>query len=273
MFYWLATKVRSFTLTLLGIKPINNLKKVAPSVQEQDLHDPEFVAQVFDRCAQNYRAWASVASFGFVDRWRKSCVKALPNTSASQPVVFDLMAGTGEVWPHLLENNPNIQKIIAIDISKEMHKQAVQKLHITRQKLISHQKADVLAEPLELATADSVISTFGIKTLNKDQQRLLAKQLAGILKPGGSFSLIEASDPKGWILRPLYRFYLDKVLPLIEKIFLNGAQDFSMLGIYTRSFESCEFMALCLRQEGLEVEYKKYFFGCATGLSGTKPHR
>jgi hypothetical protein len=27
-----------------------------------------------------------------------------------------------------------------------------------------------------------------------------------------------------------------------------------------------------LRGEGLEVEYTKYFFGCATGVAGRRPH-
>jgi demethylmenaquinone methyltransferase/2-methoxy-6-polyprenyl-1,4-benzoquinol methylase len=46
-----------------------------------------------------------------------------------------------------------------------------------------------------------------------------------VLKPGGVFSMIEASDPKGWWLRPLYLLHLKVGLPLVERIFLRGAQD------------------------------------------------
>ena len=31
------------------------------------------------------------------------------------------------------------------------------------------------------------------------------------------FSLVEAADPKGWVLRPVYRLYLDRVLPLMAE--------------------------------------------------------
>jgi demethylmenaquinone methyltransferase/2-methoxy-6-polyprenyl-1,4-benzoquinol methylase len=35
--------------------------------------------------------------------------------------------------------------------------------------------------------------------------------------------MIEASDPKGWWLRPLYLLHLKVVLPLVERILLRGA--------------------------------------------------
>jgi demethylmenaquinone methyltransferase/2-methoxy-6-polyprenyl-1,4-benzoquinol methylase len=47
-----------------------------------------------------------------------------------------------------------------------------------------------------------------------------------VLKPGGVFSMIEASDPKGWWLRPLYLLHLKVVLPLVERILLRGAPGF-----------------------------------------------
>jgi demethylmenaquinone methyltransferase/2-methoxy-6-polyprenyl-1,4-benzoquinol methylase len=105
----------------------------------------------------------------------------------------------------------------------------------------------------------------------ESQQRHLARELARVLRRGGVFSLIEASDPKGWVLHGLYRFYLDRVLPLVERIVLKGAQDFAMIGVYTRNFGDCRFLARCLAEEGLDVELKVLFFGCATAVVGRKP--
>lgn len=238
--------------------------------QTPDIHDPVFVAGVFDRCAASYRNWAAIASFGFVLRWRNQCVDALPQIAASNPVIVDLMAGTGEIWPRLLARRPEIATITAIDISHQMHVYAMQRLHADRMDRITHIEADFLANTLPAASADGAISSFGLKTLSKDQQQIFAAELARILRPGGVFSLVEASDPKGWVLRPLYRLYLDHMLPLIERLFLKGAQDFSMLGVYTRAFGDCAHMAECLRAAGLEVHMTRYMFGCATGLAGRK---
>jgi len=236
----------------------------------QDIHDPTFVAGVFDRCARSYRVWSDVSSFGFIRRWRRQCVAAIPRPEANAPIVVDLMAGTGEIWPVILRSPIRPRRIVAIDISHQMHLHALERLHQRRAHDIEHIEDDFLANSLDSEMADCAVSTFGLKTLDQAQQKVFARELARILKPGGTFSLIEASDPRGWMLRPLYRFYLDRALPMVERHFLRGAQDFSMIGIYTRTFGDCSFMAQCLEEEGCEVQTAKYFFGCATGLSGIK---
>jgi ubiquinone/menaquinone biosynthesis C-methylase UbiE len=129
---------------------------------------------------------------------------------------------------------------------------------------------DVLASDLPDESADFVISTFGRKTFNPEQHARLAALIARVLKPGGVFSMIEASDPKGWWLRPLYLLHLKTVLPLVERILLRGAQDFAMIGTYSTNFGSAAEIAATLRSHGLEVKFSKYFFGCATGVSGRK---
>jgi demethylmenaquinone methyltransferase/2-methoxy-6-polyprenyl-1,4-benzoquinol methylase len=85
------------------------------------------------------------------------------------------------------------------------------------------------------------------------------------------FSYIEASDPKGWWLRPLYLFHLKTVLPLIERTLLRGAQDFSHIGQYSTAFGDAADFTQMLRVNGLEARFRKYVFGCASGVSGRKP--
>lgn len=249
-----------------------------------DIYNPDYVAALFDRCSARYRRWSAVSSLGFVWLWRKQCVARLIGQSQlgriqngkitglpqKAPAVVDLMAGTGEVWPHLLSALPHAN-ITAIDISTRMHNEAVEKLHQTRAHKITHLAANALETDLPAQSADMVIATFGLKTFDEDQQTVLAQQIARLLHDGGCFSLIEASDPKGWILRPFYRLYLDRALPLLERLFLKGAQDFSMIGTYTRNFGDSRHMADALRAAGLTVSFKRHFFGCATSVAGTKP--
>jgi ubiquinone/menaquinone biosynthesis C-methylase UbiE len=236
-----------------------------------DIYDPDFVAHLFDRCSGNYRRWSAVSSFGFTWLWRRQCVARLRPPAKGANVV-DLMAGTGEIWPHLLRRFPDLGTITALDIAHKMHLEAVKRLHGAYAQRITHLAADALTAELPANHADMVVSTFGLKTFNPDQQAVLAMQIARMLKPGGSFALIEASDPKGWMLRPFYRLYLDRMLPLIERFFLKGAQDFSMIGTYTRNFGNCAHVADALRTAGLTVVLEKHFFGCATSVAGTKPH-
>jgi ubiquinone/menaquinone biosynthesis C-methylase UbiE len=241
-----------------------------------DIYDPKFVKGVFDRCSDRYIAFSLICSFGFTERWRRQCVAAMPAPPAGGAKGYDfkgydLMAGTGEVWPHLLKRFDGIKSITAVDISSGMHRLALERLHAHRAHRIEFIEDDVLASDLPLESADFVISTFGMKTFNPEQHGRLAALIARVLKPGGVFSMIEASDPKGWWLRPLYLFHLRVVLPLIERIFLRGAQDFMMIGTYSTNFGNAAQIAAMLREHGLEVEFSKYFFGCATGIAGRRP--
>jgi ubiquinone/menaquinone biosynthesis C-methylase UbiE len=235
-----------------------------------DIYDPKFVKDVFDRCSDRYIAFSLICSLGFTERWRRQCVAAMPAPPADGAHGYDLMAGTGEVWPHLLKRFGDIESITAVDISSGMHRHAMERLHAHSAHRIEFIENDVLANDLPSESADFVISTFGLKTFNTDQHARLAALVARVLKPGGVFSMIEASDPKGWWLRPLYLFHLKVVLPFIERSFLRGAQDFAMIGTYSTNFGNAAQVAAMLRDQGLEVEYSKYFFGCATGVAGRK---
>jgi len=234
--------------------------------ENSDIFDPDYVADLFDRCSPAYRWWSAMASFGMVLLWRQACIRALPSSTNSEGVFVDLMAGT-----YLGRRFPKLGEIRAIDNSSRMHDEAMKRLHANRVERITHQKANTLECDLEQHSADCVISTFGLKTFNAEQQVTIAKQVNRVLKPGGTFSFIEASDPLTWRLRGLYRFYMDGCLPQVERFVLKGAQDFSMIGTYTKHFVNCDTFAKALQAEGLQVNTYSHFFGCATGVYGTKP--
>lgn len=236
-----------------------------------DIYDTAFVKAVFDRCSGRYIAFSWLCSFGFTERWRRQCVALMPEPVVQEAVGYDLMAGTGEVWPHLLRRWPRLGRIEAVDISSGMHVRALDRLHRARSHAIGFTEADVLSLVLPAQSADFVISTFGLKTFTGAQHAALARTIAHVLRSGGVFSLVEASDPKGWWLRPLYRLHLGVILPLVEKLLLRGAQDFSMIATYTANFGDAEGMAALLREQGLEVEFRRLFFGCATAVRGRKP--
>lgn len=238
---------------------------------QTDIYDPAFVKGVFDRCSGRYIAFSWAFSLGFTERWRRQCVDLMPVPRSGKPVGYDLMAGTGEVWPHLLRRHPGVEAVTAVDISSGMHRLAMERLHRHRAHKIRFVEDDILQSALPDSSADFVISTFGLKTFNAGQHAQLARLIARTLKPGGVFSLIEASDPRGWLLRPLYLFHLKVVLPLVERTLLRGAQDFSMIGTYCTNFGDASDFAEMLRAEGLDVEFSRLFFGCATAVSGRKP--
>src|SRR5690606_4462647 len=144
-----------------------------PETAAPDIYDPAYVKGVFDRCSGKYIAFSYACSFGFTERWRRQCVAAFSALPAGAKG-YDLMAGTGEVWPHLLKQFPDIATITAVDISSGMHQRAMDRLHRHRARHITFIEDDALNSGLPDNSADFIVSTFGLKTFNPAQHERLA---------------------------------------------------------------------------------------------------
>jgi demethylmenaquinone methyltransferase/2-methoxy-6-polyprenyl-1,4-benzoquinol methylase len=129
---------------------------------------------------------------------------------------------------------------------------------------------DALHCSLSDDSADAVVATFGLKTFMKPQIEQFAAEIRRILRPGGTFSLIEVSMPDNVLLSAPYLFYLKKVIPRLGKAFLGDPDTYLMLGVYTEKFKNCRLVMDCFERAGLEVRQVNYFGGCASGLVGRK---
>lgn len=233
-----------------------------------DIYDTGFVQKLFDEMAGTYDTVNYLSSFGFSKRWRHQFVRQV----ALKPgmVLCDLMCGMGECWEAIGPDLTPNDQIVALDFSAGMLRGATQrKAQLGHLNITLHQQ-DALANTLADNFADCVICSFGIKTLSHAQKELLAGQIKRILKPQGTFSLVEVSVPNGWWLRGLYMFYLKRIIPLVGRLLLGNPDNYRMLGLYTERFEDCQVMADILARHGLQVTYHRYFFGCASGVSGVK---
>jgi ubiquinone/menaquinone biosynthesis C-methylase UbiE len=228
-------------------------------------YDSESVRTLFDDMASTYGYINLIASFGFAARWRHQAADGLPLASAD--CVVDLMSGMGELWRSLAKALPASAKVVGVDFSSEMVRRARREWHFR----VEIEVADALAWNLESVRADIVVSSFGLKTFDRDQQRRLAGTVAQLLRPGGAYSFVEISVPSFGPLRTVYMFYLKWVIPLVGRILLGDPECYRMLGVYTQAFENTTYFAGCLREAGLEVMPVSYFFGCATGVKGMKP--
>ena len=59
--------------------------------QSDDIYDPRFVKDVFDRCSERYIAFSYFCSLGFTERWRKQCVGALPVPNGELPEGYKIV--------------------------------------------------------------------------------------------------------------------------------------------------------------------------------------
>lgn len=92
-----------------------------------------------------------------------------------------------------------------------------------------------------------------------------------MLKPGECFSFLEISVPPSALLRIPYVFYLRAVIPHIGRLFLGNPANYRLLSVYTTRFGTSRSFHQMLAAQGLKVQYQRFFFGCATGVTGYKP--
>ncbi|HSY92999.1 MAG TPA: class I SAM-dependent methyltransferase [Candidatus Binatus sp.] len=234
-------------------------------MQTQPGYDPKAIRALFDEMASTYGIVNFISSFGFAARWRHQLVEGLPLTDASH--IVDLMSGRNELCRSVAPHVAATARMTAIDISPEMTRRARKHWPFRVEILLE----DVLTWECQPASADTVISSFGLKTFDPAQQEQLSQRVARILRPGGTFSFVEISVPPSPLLRLFYLFYLNRVIPWIGRLFLGNPANYRLLGVYTEAFGTCQHFAECLRQQGLEVAETSYFFGCATGVRGIRP--
>ncbi len=217
--------------------------------------------------AATYGVVNVLSSFGFCILWRRQCVRHIKQWRADATVV-DMMSGMGELWPDILRCIDTASSITAIDISPVMCERA--KRLLPRSTTIDILQADILENDLS-AVADVVVSSFGLKTFSPAQQVHLAKTLRRILKPGGCFAMLEISVPTSPWLRWPYLGYLRYVIPLVGRLFLGNPECYRMLSVYTEAFGDASHFARACESEGLETQYHRHFFNCASAVSGRAP--
>ncbi len=233
-----------------------------------DIYDPTFVKKLFNKMSNSYERMNYITSFGFSIIWRKQFIKAL-NKKESKIKVIDLLSGLGENWSYLKNRFPN-EDFYALDFSEEMVEKSRKRGKIIFQNKIEIFQDDILKNELKSEEFDIITCAFGLKTFNESQIDLLAKQVYRMLKKEGQFTFIEISKPQNSILYFLYSFYLGKIIPILGKLFLENPDDYKMLWLYTKKFESCKKVEAIFKKNNLNVQYKEYFFGCASGIYGAK---
>lgn len=234
-----------------------------------DIYRTEFVRALFDEMSETYERVNIVSSFGFSAIWRRQAVAALRLRPGD--MVVDWMTGMGEAWRPILCRIGAQGRLTAVDLSPGMARGATARRTRWPRHDIDLVVGDALQTDQADASADAVLVSFGLKTLSIDQTDRLAAEIARVLRPGGRFSLIEVSLPDARILRWPYRFYLNRIIPLIGRMLLGDPETYRMLGVYTERFGDSRRLVGPLRTAGLEACYVRYFFGCASGVVGRRP--
>ena len=178
--------------------------------------DPTAVNSMFGRIARRYDAANFILSAGIDRWWRHRLVAAV--RKASPRHVLDLATGSGDVAFALGRALDPATAIIGMDFCQPMLDQAEAKKRGAGTGSfanVTFRPGDGLALPLPDASQDAVTIAFGLRNL-ADRDRGL-REMRRVLRPGGRLFVLEFSQPYRWF-RPIYYFYLQRVLPRIAGV-------------------------------------------------------
>ncbi|NJX16154.1 bifunctional demethylmenaquinone methyltransferase/2-methoxy-6-polyprenyl-1,4-benzoquinol methylase UbiE [Tamlana crocina] len=246
-------------------KNFSDLSKVKP-YKNSDLGKKEQVTKMFDTISGDYDGLNRVISFGIDIKWRKKVVNMVAETNPE--TILDIATGTGDLAINLAETNAT--KIVGLDISSGML--AIGKEKVKKKGLDSKIEmvlGDSENMPFEDNTFDAITVAFGVRNFETLENGL--KEILRVLKPGGTFVILETSVPTKTPYKQGYAFYTKNILPLIGKVFSKDRSAYRYLSESASVFPYGEALNNILRKIGfINVEDFPQTFGVATIYKSSK---
>ena len=240
-------------------------KNVTP-YKESSLSKKEQVTQMFDTISGNYDGLNRIISFGIDVKWRKKVLQMVKNSNPK--TILDIATGTGDLA--ILMAETNAEKIIGLDISVGM-------LEIGKQKIAARKLSEKIEMivgdsekmPFEDNTFDAITVAFGIRNFENLEKGLA--EILRVLKPNGTFVILETSNPTKSPYKQGYIFYTKYILPVIGKLFSKDSVAYGYLSESASVFPFGEALNNILKKIGfINVVDMPQTFGVATIYSASK---
>lgn len=217
---------------------------------------------MFDSVASKYDRANDLLSFGQTHRWRikvRDAVAPKPGQS-----VLDLAAGTGS---SSIAFNLEGVRVVASDFSQGMLAEG-RKRHPELEFVF----ADATNLPFAANEFDATTISFGLRNVVDVEKAL--REMFRVTKPGGRVVICEFSRVQNSLLRPLYEFYLKRLLPVFSRMAGQKPEAYDYLAESILAWPSQNKLAKKILAAGFEkVVYKNLVFGVVAIHVARKPKK
>jgi len=198
-------------------------KKVTP-YKDSELGKKEQVTEMFDNVSSNYDFLNRVLTFGIDISWRKNVVALVKEGKAEK--VLDIATGTGDLA--IMMAKADIDDVTGLDISPGMLNIGIQKV---KDEGLKSKVAMVIGDseklPFEEGTFDAITVAFGVR--NFENLELGLQEILRVLKPKGSLTVLETSQPTSFPVKQGFQFYSKYVIPTVGKLFSKDKSAYDYL--------------------------------------------
>jgi demethylmenaquinone methyltransferase/2-methoxy-6-polyprenyl-1,4-benzoquinol methylase len=215
--------------------------KPDPNSPRAGSQDADAVRAMFGRIARRYDLANHFLSGGADFLWRWRAAKMIEGWRPKR--VLDLATGSGDLALAMQRRLPEAT-IVAADFSPEM-------LSVAQRKGV---RETVLADALNLLfpdeSFDCVTVAFGLR--NMADWSLALREMSRVLRSSGHLLILDFSLPVG-PLRPAYRFYLHRCLPILASLVTGQKAAYDYLGGSIEKFPSADEMIRLIEQNGFAL--------------------
>ena len=225
--------------------------------------DPARVSGMFDQVAPAYDRTNTILSLGNDRFWRVATTRAVDPRPGQR--ILDLAAGTGASAVSLARSGADV---VAADFSPGMISEGRRRYGAIRN--LRFVQADATALPFEDGEFDAVTMSFGLRNVNDPKQAL--RELRRVTRPGGRIVVCEFSHPPSRVFNGLYRFYNDRILPVVARTVSSNAEAYDYLNESIKDWPDQATLAGWMRTAGwTDVAYRDLTFGIVALHRGRKP--
>jgi len=218
---------------------------------QPDENKKKFVKEKFSSISPKYDCLNSVLSMQIDRYWRWVTTRQLKEFP--EGVVLDLCAGTLPLSLELTRQEFS-RKVVAIDFCKEMLEHGLKSLpNDNRRKRIFAICGDGEEIPAQDEKFCGITVAFGVRNLASTQKGLY--EMWRVLKPGGKLLILEFSRPHNPIVKPVYTFYLNRVLPKIAGLVSGDREAYEYLASSIAQFYEPEELLSMMNQAGFVKNY------------------
>lgn len=225
-----------------------------PETNRADLaKDPARVSGMFDQVAPGYDRTNTVLSIGNDQLWRAAMVRAVAPRRGER--ILDIAAGTAVSSAALAGSGA---QVVAADFSPGMLAEGRRRHgHLHN---LTFVEADATDLPFDDGEFDAVTMSFGLRNVNDPTKAL--REFRRVTKPGGRLVICEFSTPPSPAFRGLYRFYNDRILPIVARVVSSNSDAYDYLNESIRDWPDQKRLAAMIRGAGWEnVQYRNLTFG------------
>lgn len=231
----------------------------------QQSPNPEIIRSMFSKVAAEYDKANSILSVGIHHLWRKKVVKL--SGAAEGDKVLDCATGTGDLAIEFKKAVGPSGQVIGTDFCPAMMATAPAKAQ-KKNLDISFAQADVTKLQYDDNQFDIVSISFGIRNVGDPVKAL--KEMARVCKPGGKVMVLEFGQMSTPVVKDLYQFYSEKVLPVLGGLITGQKEAYDYLQKSSAQFPCREgFISLMDQAEEFEKSsYAPVSFGIAYVYTG-----